>query len=147
MDDPKAEFTERLSARRETLARCDRQHIRIGNLRLLVVLAAAALGWLSLGRHLLSPWWMIAPAAGFLALAIVHERALRARDRAGRAARFYEHALTRLNDRWAGSGEPGSRFAGNSHPYADDLDLFGAGSLFELLSTARTETGTLLISG
>ena len=28
-----------------------------------------------------------------------------------------------------------------AHPYAQDLDLFGIGSLFELLSTARTHAG------
>ncbi|MGH9801592.1 MAG: MutS-related protein, partial [Blastocatellia bacterium] len=32
-------------------------------------------------------------------------------------------------------------FADKSHLYAEDLDLFGRGSLFELLSTARTQAG------
>jgi hypothetical protein len=34
--------------------------------------------------------------------------------------------------------ETGERFADPSHPYSRDLDLFGKGSLFELLCTART---------
>ena len=35
----------------------------------------------------------------------------------------------------------GERFRDPKHVYADDLDLFGRGSLFELLSTARTGAG------
>ena len=46
-----------------------------------------------------------------------------------------------MDGRWAGSGEPGDRYLDPAHPYARDLDLFGPGSLFELLSTARTHIG------
>ena len=48
---------------------------------------------------------------------------------------------TRLDDRWIGTGATGERFSEPAHPYAEDLDLFGRGSLFELLSTARTHVG------
>ena len=80
----------------------------------------------------------MAPAAGFLALVVFHERVLRRRQIAERAVRYYERGIARLEDRWAGTGEPGERFRDSKHPYAEDLDLFGKGSLFELLSTART---------
>src|SRR5262249_47574053 len=40
-----------------------------------------------------------------------------------------------------GRGNPGARFLDPTHPCAADLDLFGPGSLFELLCTARTRTG------
>jgi DNA mismatch repair ATPase MutS len=40
-----------------------------------------------------------------------------------------------------GHGASGDRFRVPHHVYADDLDLFGTGSLFELLSTARTGAG------
>lgn len=86
-------------------------------------------------------WWLIAPAAGFLALLIYHDRVLRARELASRAVRYYERGLARIEDRWAGSGETGERFRDPAHPYAEDLDLFGKGGLFELLSTARTRAG------
>src|SRR5262249_762809 len=33
-----------------------------------------------------------------------------------------------------------------SHPYAADLDIFGKGSLFELLCTARTQSGEEILS-
>jgi hypothetical protein len=62
-------------------------------------------------------------------------------ERRRRAQRFFERALARLDGKWAGTGEPGDRYLDPAHPYARDLDLFGAGSLFELLSTARTHIG------
>src|ERR1700693_492005 len=40
-----------------------------------------------------------------------------------------------------GTGETGDRFSDPSHPYARDLDIFGTGSLFELLCAARTRAG------
>ncbi len=38
------------------------------------------------------------------------------------------------------------RFLDPAHPYAEDLDLFGKGSLFELLCTARTPVGEELLA-
>ena len=46
-----------------------------------------------------------------------------------------------MEDKWAGSGATGEGFREKDHVYADDLDLFGRGCLFELLSTARLPMG------
>jgi DNA mismatch repair ATPase MutS len=54
---------------------------------------------------------------------------------------FYEQGLARLTDTWPGTGETGERFLAADHPYAADLDLFGRGSLFELVTTARIRAG------
>jgi hypothetical protein len=55
--------------------------------------------------------------------------------------KFYELGLARLHHQWQGRGTGGEEFRPDQHPYASDLDLFGAGSLFELLCTARTGVG------
>src|SRR5262249_1915021 len=60
---------------------------------------------------------------------------------------FYDAGLARLGDDWKGKGQPGTRFADENHPYAADIDLFGTGSLFELLCTARTRTGENTLAG
>ena len=60
---------------------------------------------------------------------------------------YYERALARLENRWIGTGSQGERFRDSRHVFADDLDLFGPGSLFELLSTARTRMGERLLAG
>jgi DNA mismatch repair ATPase MutS len=58
-----------------------------------------------------------------------------------RVIAFYERGLARLEDRWIGTGEAGERFLESSPAYLRDLDLFGKGSLYELLCTARTSAG------
>lgn len=116
-------------------------HIRLGNLRLLVAVIVVIMGWVAFRDHLFSGWWLAAPFAAFLGIAVYHSRILRARDLAGRAVAFYERGLARIEDRWTGSGETGERFVDPHHVYAADLDLFGEGSLFQLLSSARTRMG------
>src|SRR5439155_19171723 len=106
-----------------------------------VFVLGAAIAWLSVARELLSPWWLCLPLLAFLTLVIFHSRVIRSRERMDRAAAFYERGLARLHDRWTGTGETGDRFVDASHPYGEDLDLFGRGSLFELVCTARTRAG------
>src|SRR5512133_3586888 len=106
--------------------------------------AAAAIlvvWWLTLGPAGIASAWLLPPIRLFFALVIVHDGVVRRRRRADRSVAFYEAAFRRLEDRWAGNGETGERFLSESHPYAADLDVFGKGSLFELLCTARTRAG------
>jgi hypothetical protein len=58
-----------------------------------------------------------------------------------RAIRYYDFCVARLGDKWMGGGNAGERFRDPAHLYSEDLDVFGKGSLFELLSTARTAAG------
>lgn len=90
----------------------------------------------------LVPRWLVAvPVVVFVGLVVVHQRTRREEQRVARAMRFYEAGLARLDHTWAGKGVTGERFLDPTHPYAPDLDLFGRGSLFELLCTARTQAG------
>jgi hypothetical protein len=65
----------------------------------------------------------------------------RAHVRAERAAAHYRAGTARIEDRWSGHGNPGTRFDDPHHVYGADLDLFGPGNLFELLSIARSRMG------
>jgi ABC-type lipoprotein export system ATPase subunit len=57
--------------------------------------------------------------------------------------RWYERAMQRLDGDWVGVGAAGDRFEETEHPYAGDLNLFGEGSLFQLVCSARTTIGEL----
>ena len=54
---------------------------------------------------------------------------------------FIAGALPELKIAGRAPGESGDRFRDTKHVYADDLDIFGRGCLFELLSTARLPMG------
>jgi hypothetical protein len=138
--DPAAEYRIRLDRSRDAFEECGRKDARLAAARLTVFAVAAVVAVL-VWRGDAAPWWLAGPAAAFLALVVWHDRVLRARDRAAAAMTFYDHGLARIDDRWAGLGSTGEAFHDDRHPYEADLDLFGPGSLFELLSIARTQAG------
>ncbi len=154
------DYHARRTARLSTVAQWEQWHARLGFSRL--GLAAAIVGTFVVGGWNAWPW-----AAGvgvaFVALLIIHSRILDARDRAQRAVDFYDRGLRRLTHDWPGQGDSGERFGPGSrvqgsesrvqgpgseqHLYADDLDIFGHGSAFELLGTCRTEVGQTTLAG
>lgn len=138
---PALEYNERLHAREARVAQRNQTHIRLGNLRLLLAIIFAGVAWFSLARHAFSPWWLAAPVVAFVLIASYHTKVLQQMSYAERAVTFYRKAIARSEDRWAGNGETGERFNDPHHVYSSDLDLFGKGSLFELLSAARTRIG------
>ena len=102
---------------------------------------AVILAWASFRAHSLSPWWLAAPVVAFVGIASITRGFCGLANWQSVPLHFYERGLARIEDRWAGSGETGERFDDPHHVYAADLDLFGKGSLFQLLSTARTRMG------
>ncbi len=138
--EPRFEYTLRADERRAEAARQMQRFRKVGGVRLVALAAGLVLLWLAI-KGQAAWWWLLLPLVAFVALAVVQDRITRARRRCERAAALYDQGLARLDDRWAGKGSTGERFLDPAHPYAGDLDLFGHGSLFELLSTARTRVG------
>ena len=137
---PEREYRRRIDRWNETIASADRAHLLLANLRLAAFVGGAAVFWLAFIRSSISPWSILAPIVVFGALAVRHARVLETGERARRARRFYERGLDRIGDRWMGQGRGGAGYQ-TEHRYARDLDIFGRGSLFELLNGARTEVG------
>ncbi len=138
---PVEDYRARLSAWSERLARAERQYSRFGNARLATGIAAVIVTGFSIGTSTISAWWLVVPVVIFVVLWVALEKLDRERQAATRGVAYYERAIGRMEDRWMGTGSQGERFRDSKHVYADDLDLFGRGSLFELLSTARTGAG------
>jgi hypothetical protein len=137
---PVADYQRRLRFWRDRIAALDRVHFLVSNARLVVATALAVLLWMAVVRRTASIGWPVALGVIFGVLVLVHARFLNRLDRAHRAESLYLRGLDRLENRWIGGGRDGAAFLG-AHPYARDLDLFGRGSLFELLNVARTEAG------
>ena len=140
-DDPRREYSARLDARRAQLDTLTRRYRQVGLARLALLAAGAILLLLALAGRPALAWWLAPVGLVSLVLLMVHHRIFQQQRLAERGITFYERGLQRLDHRFAGSGAAtGERFRGE-HPYAEDLDLFGPGSLFELLCTARTRGG------
>ena len=143
---PGIEYERRAKARRAEAEHQVQRFRRVGILRLALLTTTLVLAWFAL-KGLAAWWWLLPPSVVFLALADAQARITQTRRRAERAAVLYDQGLARLDDDWAGRGKTGERFLKASHPYAEDLDLFGQGSLYELLSTARTRVGEETLAG
>jgi hypothetical protein len=143
---PHGEYLQRLEALSQALKRHSEQDRLLAGGKLTTGLVTIGLVvWLA-KYHTAQIGYVFIPIALLIALFAWHERVLRSLRRCMRLRRFYEQGIARLEDRWAGTGRTGEEYLDPAHPYARDLDIFGKGSLFELLCTARTRAGESTLS-
>jgi hypothetical protein len=76
MTAPREEYTGRIARWNEIIARGERRHLRISNLRLVVFAGAGVVAWLALSRGAIAPAWLLLPAGAFLLLLVAHARVL-----------------------------------------------------------------------
>jgi hypothetical protein len=143
---PRAEYERRRADRRRDVDALRAVDDRVGS----AGLWSASATVLVLGASFLTSLpaaWALLPAAAVLVARIVHFRYEAAIAVLEAGVRHYDRGLARMDDRWAGQGREGREFEDPAHPYAADLDLFGRGSLFELLCTVRTRAGEKALAG
>jgi len=131
---PRELYAERLAARQSVADELTRRERTLSIARLVSIGVAVLLTFWSVGGALV-------PVVLFIALVIVHDRVVRERKRAENRAAFYARGLARTDGTWQGGGDAGDDFEEEHHPFAGDFDLFGRGSLFELISLATTHAG------
>ncbi|HWN39715.1 MAG TPA: mismatch repair protein [Gammaproteobacteria bacterium] len=136
-----AEYRRRLHVVEAAIARLDMLAGRISTVRIVLAIAGIAAIWWSVQGTTAPKYIWLVPPALFAAAVFYHSRVRRASARTDRAAAHYRVGLARIEDRWSGLGNPGTSLEDANHIYAADLDVFGPGNLFELLSTARTRMG------
>lgn len=138
--EPIAEYRTRREARESAAAVLTRKHVQLGNAKVAIFIAATIYTAYALGNNPSSTLYAIG-AAIFVGLSIWHEVVMRALTRAQAAVQYYDDGIARIEDRWMRDVPSGDRFRNRDHPYADDLDIFGPRSLFQLLSICRTPMG------
>lgn len=132
-----------------TVASLEGRARALGAARLCVAAAAIALVagivWARLG-----PWaWETLGVLGivFLGLVAVHARVEAATERALAARRFHARGLARMAHDWGALGSGSDRFRSGNHPFASDLDIFGAASLMQLVDATETRFGQERLAG
>ena len=104
------------------------------------VFAVSAVGWMT-AESLVWPVLTLVAGAVFVALIVVHSRVLQREDVALRWVQVNKDAAKRCSSTFRDLPLDGTEFRNPIHPYADDLDLFGKGSLFQLVNAARSQFG------
>jgi hypothetical protein len=121
------------------------EQARLHHIAAAVVLVFAAALFLTLGLYAIQkqlPFW--APLLPIPIAAVAMRRYRRYREdgsRSWRLRRFYGRAVKRVQGDWSGNGVTGAAFNDPSHAYANDLGIFGEGSLFELICVGRSGVG------
>lgn len=103
--------------------------------------------WRALGDPEAVPWLFLFHLALFAGASALHSKVIRRLEMARRAEAHYERGLARLRGDFSKSASRGERFADPHHEFSGDLDLFGAGGVFERLCHARTREGESILAG
>ena len=148
----KEEYSRRLGQLEQIQRRLKKRDPFYITAKLVIGLIIIILGiWLA-KYHAAQIAFLLLPVAVIVLLFVLHERVLAAMRRNGSLIANYQDGIARLEDRWSGTGPTGEQYlqqatgslihpAPDAHPYARDLDLFGAGSLYQYLCTCRTHVG------
>lgn len=143
---PLQQYEERLQSLRASEAKYHARDRAFVALKLALVALAAILGVYLLKRHVDEIGWVFLAIPIFLLLFVLHEKILNSLHLCRRLLAYYEQGLARIKGEWVGKGNQGERYLEAAHPYARDLDIFGTGSLFELLCQTRTRNGEKLLA-
>lgn len=140
--DPRAAYRarqEEISVQVRKLTRRDKRFVR---LRVGIFLLGIGLAIMCLGEpEYVSWWWITIPVGLFTALLPFHQSCLKRSKRAHAVGSFHAGRLRRLDREFGVDVSNGAEFANDSHPWTQDLDVFGPGSLFQLLNECRTQPG------
>ncbi len=91
-------------------------------------------------KHTMPLWGGLIPVAAAIYVLDRRSRAARRTEQLWRLEDLYIRGNARLNREWKDL-DPGTNFIDREHSYSSDLDLFGIGSLYQLLCSARTQIG------
>jgi MutS domain V len=141
------EYQDKLQGLHADLAQADAKQSAAVALLLVGLAAFLALCFAAYGSRRATPAWLppvLLPMAVLPWRRFLQSR--RAIGKVSRLRRFYQSGVDRLTGEWAGKGASGEEFSRAEHLYERDLNIFGAGSLFELLCTTRSQVGQLRLA-
>jgi len=145
---PAAAYSKRLRDALREIEELEKRSARLANLRSLAFISAAALAAFTFFGKLPSSGWYAASAgiAVYAALAVAHERVFQSKRRTQLLAELNERGIARLTGEWHRFKDRGDPFAQPDHLYAGDLDIFGQGSLFQLINETATRLGESVLA-
>src|SRR5687768_9560664 len=138
---PRLAYEKRLSVCAEAHRRAKRTHDVVAWARVAALLGIVGTSYVSCGGSGGSVAPVVVSLLVFIALNVAMGRAVRRLAELGEAERYYQLGLARLDGKAEGFPFDGRSFEPTdpgAHPYSVDLDVFGAGSLYSRVCTART---------
>ncbi|WP_242975900.1 MutS family DNA mismatch repair protein [Desulfosporosinus sp. FKB] len=140
---PEVKYQKRIAIYGQRLEIITHHINRLSNFRLFTFLAGAVLALILYLNQ--KPFWakgiIFITLACFIALVIWHQSLKKKQKYLQVLCENYDQSLKRITGEWKSFTDQGQDFEDPEHPYADDLDIFGIGSLYQWISTAKTYRG------
>ncbi|MBB6216237.1 Ca2+/Na+ antiporter [Anaerosolibacter carboniphilus] len=116
---------------------------KISKIRLIVSLVGIIIGVIlfSMGKNSMAVLGLVVTLCLFVPLVICHKKMKRKSRYSEVLWKMNEEAILRITGKWHAFADKGQDFRNEAHPYAEDLDVFGDGSLFQWINTALTVLG------
>ncbi|MDP4125831.1 MAG: DNA mismatch repair protein [Bacillota bacterium] len=143
MKEPKEQYEKRKVYYGRRLERLTQIINRLSNVRLITFLAGCGLAvfFYMRGRSSLGIGMVILTVIVFIALVVWHQNLKTSQNYFRVLYENYDQSLSRLAGNWRSFPDTGTDFIDPSHAYSGDLDIFGNGSLFQWITTAKTFRG------
>ncbi|OPX44036.1 DNA mismatch repair protein MutS [Ruminiclostridium hungatei] len=140
---PESKYQRRVDAFSKRLETYSSKSNAAGNYKLLVFFGgiAAAAALYIMKQHILTAAVLVLFAAGFAYLSIVQNRFIKKKDYCQAMLKINALCLKRAKGLWNTFSDKGEEFENHDHNFSYDLDLFGSGSLFQMLNMTTTYSG------
>src|ERR671913_397542 len=140
--DPRLPYETRLAAASAEYQLIDARWNLVATARLVAFVAAVATAAWGLWGRAPAGWALAGALLGvFVVLAVYHARLGRHGARRATLGAIQEQALARIDRRWGDLPMSWVPEVSPDHPYAEDLDIVGRASLFQLRDTTATRMG------
>lgn len=142
LDERLRSHLERITLLSRERASLNAQETRLSLLRLGLFLASAAAVTTGVTRGLPTAWMAgIGLGLAFFGAVVWHARVLAKRHEVDVRIAIHERHLKRIRGEALSSAKDGRNHLPADHPYAGDIDLVGAGSLFQRIDVSQTVEG------
>lgn len=140
---PESKYQRRVDAFSKRLEAYSSKSNSAGNFKLLVFFGgiAAAVALYIMKQHILMFAILALFTAGFAYLSVVQNKLIKKRNYCQAMVKINALGLKRAKGLWNTFSDKGEEFENHEHSFSYDLDLFGNGSLFQMLNMTTTYSG------
>lgn len=143
MRNPETRYNKRLHTFELLLKKQTRSASFFSNLRLALALSGlgSAFYLYKAGNRYLSAAVFLLTLTVFIYVVYKHERISKNRGYTRSLADINRKSLKRRNGTWNEFSDTGNEYKDSTHPFSEDLDIFGKGSLFQWINSTHTFVG------
>lgn len=149
MHTPESKYQRRVAAYGKKLEQYAGKSSKVGNCKLLVFFTGTILAVILyiMHQYIFMSAELVLFIAGFIYLSIIQNRFIKNKNYSQAMLQINTMCLKRAKGLWTSFSDTGEEFENHDHSYTYDLDLFGKGSLFQMINMTTTYSGRQSLAG